>query len=90
MRVKACSSALRNLVALYPAASSEGIRRSSPLAEEVLSRAEQDSSLWAFGHVAAPVGSDELAAGIERQSRYHHHITSNPYLIPPFDTGEAV
>jgi hemerythrin-like domain-containing protein len=70
---------LRNLVALYR----QHLRKEDdlllPLADELLSRAEQDSLYRAFGHVAAPVGLDELAAGIERQSAH-----------PPSHLGEIL
>jgi hemerythrin-like domain-containing protein len=41
-----------------------------PLAAEVLSRAELDVLYRAFSRMAPAVALDELAAGIERQSRY--------------------
>ena len=60
---------LRDLVTLYR----QHLRKEDdlllPLADEVLSQAEQDTLYRAFGHVTAPVALDELAAGIERQSR---------------------
>jgi hemerythrin-like domain-containing protein len=50
-----------------------------PLAAEVLSRAELDVLYRAFSRMAPAVALDELAAGIERQSRY-----------PPSHLGEIL
>jgi hemerythrin-like domain-containing protein len=76
-RLLVCS--LRNLVTLYR----QHLRKEDdlllPLADEVLSRAEQDTLYRAFAHVAAPVGLDELAAGIEWQSAH-----------PPSHLGEIL
>ena len=50
-----------------------------PLAEEVLSRSEQDTLYQAFGNVTGAVALDELATGIERQLKY-----------PPSHLGEIL
>ena len=59
---------LRDLVTLYR----QHLRKEDdlllPLADEVLSRAEQDTLYRAFGHVAAPVGLDRARPGSSRAS----------------------
>jgi hemerythrin-like domain-containing protein len=66
---------LRNLVTLYRRHLRKEDELLLPVADEVLSGAEQDTLYRAFGHVAAPVPLDELAAGIEWQSA---HAPSHP------------
>ena len=61
---------LSDLVALYRRHLWKEDNIVLPLAEEVLSQTELDALYRAFGHVRSAVALDELATGIERQSRH--------------------